>query len=360
MFVVPLNGAPLRRPLQYLTRRSQPACLPVPFSGLSPVVARFLPCMRCGSLTARAFSSSAVGCTSSSWVRASSAVGGPSALSLSAASASGRLLSSSWRLLGSRGFAIGARNPMMHVVLKKGDAKHPPASSATLYENKFDHAAHPALWKEEELAEATRKPSQAIETGDSHKLVEPTAHPHQSPQLLPGINRKGTRYTHYNQIWEPTFPKQPDLSKGELAAGANVTRTSVWHDPKEPAITSVSRFTPEHFRPAGYAQNVPIPDSINSEAHPDYRHYRLPHGHADRRPATYFMSASCMFVAASYFRAAIVRAVHYWWISKDLVAAGSTEVDLRPVSTGTTVVVKWRGKPVFVRKRSEEDISRAR
>ena len=37
----------------------------------------------------------------------------------------------------------------------------------------------------------------------------------------------------------------------------------------------------------------------------------------------------------------------------------SLEVDLSKVDMGQTITVKWRGKPVFVRRRSEEDIDMA-
>jgi Rieske Fe-S protein len=35
------------------------------------------------------------------------------------------------------------------------------------------------------------------------------------------------------------------------------------------------------------------------------------------------------------------------------------EVDLSNISMGQTVTVKWRGKPVFVRRRSEDEIAKA-
>ncbi len=38
----------------------------------------------------------------------------------------------------------------------------------------------------------------------------------------------------------------------------------------------------------------------------------------------------------------------------------SLEVDLSKVAMGQTITVKWRGKPVFIRRRSEEEIESAR
>ncbi|CAN1839079.1 Cytochrome b-c1 complex subunit Rieske-1, mitochondrial (Fragment) [Linum perenne] len=45
--------------------------------------------------------------------------------------------------------------------------------------------------------------------------------------------------------------------------------------------------------------------------------------------------------------------------SKDVLALASLEVDLSSIEPGTTVTVKWRGKPVFIRRRTEDDIQLA-
>lgn len=38
----------------------------------------------------------------------------------------------------------------------------------------------------------------------------------------------------------------------------------------------------------------------------------------------------------------------------------SLEVDLNKIEPGQTITVKWRGKPVFIKRRTEEDIGFAR
>jgi ubiquinol-cytochrome c reductase iron-sulfur subunit len=42
------------------------------------------------------------------------------------------------------------------------------------------------------------------------------------------------------------------------------------------------------------------------------------------------------------------------------LAAASTEVDISAIAVGQVVTVKWRGKPVFVMHRSQEEIAAAR
>ncbi len=44
----------------------------------------------------------------------------------------------------------------------------------------------------------------------------------------------------------------------------------------------------------------------------------------------------------------------------DTLALGTVEVDISGVEVGQSITVTWRGKPVFIRHRSPEDIARAK
>ena len=44
----------------------------------------------------------------------------------------------------------------------------------------------------------------------------------------------------------------------------------------------------------------------------------------------------------------------------DTLAAGSTEVDISMIEEGQSVTIKWRGKPVFIKKRTKEEIEAAK
>ena len=46
--------------------------------------------------------------------------------------------------------------------------------------------------------------------------------------------------------------------------------------------------------------------------------------------------------------------------SADVLALSSTEVDISGIEVGQTITVKWRGKPVFIRRRTQEEIDAAR
>ena len=51
--------------------------------------------------------------------------------------------------------------------------------------------------------------------------------------------------------------------------------------------------------------------------------------------------------------------LHVLQATADVLAMASLEVDLSKIEVGQTITVKWRGKPVFIRHRSEDDIASA-
>lgn len=46
--------------------------------------------------------------------------------------------------------------------------------------------------------------------------------------------------------------------------------------------------------------------------------------------------------------------------AKDTLALSTTEVDLSPIQVGQAITVMWRGKPVFIRHRTEAEIAAAK
>ncbi len=46
--------------------------------------------------------------------------------------------------------------------------------------------------------------------------------------------------------------------------------------------------------------------------------------------------------------------------SADVLALSSTEVDISPIEVGQSITVVWQGKPVFIRRRTADEIAAAR
>ena len=84
--------------------------------------------------------------------------------------------------------------------------------------------------------------------------------------------------------------------------------------------------------------------------------------HADdhvgtRRDFLYYATAGAGTVAAG---AAAWTLVNQMNPSADVQALASIQVDVSGVETGTQLTVKWLGKPVFIRRRTQEEIDAAR
>ncbi len=76
-----------------------------------------------------------------------------------------------------------------------------------------------------------------------------------------------------------------------------------------------------------------------------------------RRDFLYYATASTGAVGIG---AAVWPLVNQMNPSADVQALSSIRVDISGVETGTQLTVKWRGKPVFIRRRTQEDIDLAR
>ncbi|WOL16173.1 cytochrome b-c1 complex subunit Rieske-4, mitochondrial-like [Canna indica] len=91
----------------------------------------------------------------------------------------------------------------------------------------------------------------------------------------------------------------------------------------------------------------------------EHNHERYPPGDPSKRAFAYMVLTGGRFVYASLLRLLILKFVLSMSASKDVLALASLEVDLSSIEPGSTVTVKWRGKPVFIRRRTEDDIQLA-
>lgn len=76
-----------------------------------------------------------------------------------------------------------------------------------------------------------------------------------------------------------------------------------------------------------------------------------------RRDFLYYATAGAGTVATG---AAVWPLVNQMNPSADVQALASIDVDISSVEPGTQITVKWLGKPVFIRRRTEEEIDAAR
>lgn len=80
-------------------------------------------------------------------------------------------------------------------------------------------------------------------------------------------------------------------------------------------------------------------------------------GQGTRRDFLYYATAGAGVVATG---AAVWPLVNQMNPSADVQALSSIFVDVSAVEVGTQLTVKWRGKPVFIRRRTQEEIDAGR
>ncbi len=80
-------------------------------------------------------------------------------------------------------------------------------------------------------------------------------------------------------------------------------------------------------------------------------------GDGNRRDFLYIATGAAGAVTAG---AAVWPLIDQMNPSADVLALASIEVDIGDVEPGTQLTVKWRGKPVFIRRRTADEIAAAR
>lgn len=78
---------------------------------------------------------------------------------------------------------------------------------------------------------------------------------------------------------------------------------------------------------------------------------------ARRREFLYLATMGVGAVGAAAFAWPLIDSMNP---AADTLALSSIEVDLSPIQVGQSITVTWRGKPVFIRRRTAEEIKEAR
>jgi ubiquinol-cytochrome c reductase iron-sulfur subunit len=96
----------------------------------------------------------------------------------------------------------------------------------------------------------------------------------------------------------------------------------------------------------------------NANETPDWSAYRTkPEGN---RALSYFMVGSMGVISASAAKSSVSEFLQTMAASADVLALAKVEVELNAIPEGKNVIIKWRGKPVFIRHRTQGEIEEAR
>jgi len=98
---------------------------------------------------------------------------------------------------------------------------------------------------------------------------------------------------------------------------------------------------------------------VGEEPHvPDYSAYRTS-SEDGTRALSYFLIGSMGVVTASLAKSTVTGFLSSMAASADVLALAKVEVDMGNIPLGKNVIIKWRGKPVFIRHRTPEEIEEA-
>ena len=153
-------------------------------------------------------------------------------------------------------------------------------------------------------------------------------------------------------LWN--FFAQPLISRNDFPLGIDLSLFLPGFASELPVHSKENSIIPDY--PATVAA---VKNPTSKIVYDEHNHERFPPGDPSKRAFAYFVLTGGRFVYASLIRLLILKFVLSMSASKDVLALASLEVDLSSIEPGSTVTVKWRGKPVFIRRRTEDDIKLA-
>ncbi|KAI9504728.1 ubiquinol--cytochrome-c reductase catalytic subunit rip1 [Coemansia spiralis] len=96
-----------------------------------------------------------------------------------------------------------------------------------------------------------------------------------------------------------------------------------------------------------------------TEKVPSFADYTKERSQDSSRAFTYFMLGASGAVLTTAAQSSVHGFLTNMAASADVLAMAKTEVDLSTIPLGKTVTIKWRGKPVFIKHRTQEEIDDA-
>ncbi|KAI0080054.1 ubiquinol-cytochrome c reductase iron-sulfur subunit [Panus rudis PR-1116 ss-1] len=92
---------------------------------------------------------------------------------------------------------------------------------------------------------------------------------------------------------------------------------------------------------------------------PDFSSYEAKDVNRNRA-VSYFMIGGFGLLSASVAKSTVTEFLKTMSASADVLALAKVEVELASIPEGKNVIIKWRGKPVFIRHRTQEEIEEAK
>ncbi|KAI6376048.1 hsp70 nucleotide exchange factor fes1 [Pyricularia grisea] len=129
------------------------------------------------------------------------------------------------------------------------------------------------------------------------------------------------------------------------------------------AVTTAARAlstTPAQNGSSGASFSSPFRGEQKSTQIPDFKKYMAPKGSSTSNAVfSYFMVGAMGAISAAGAKSTVQEFLVNMSASADVLAMAKVEVDLNSIPEGKNVIIKWRGKPVFIRHRTSREIDEA-
>lgn len=99
--------------------------------------------------------------------------------------------------------------------------------------------------------------------------------------------------------------------------------------------------------------------ALSTYQQPDFSSYLNKRSEDKNKAFTYFMVGSMGLLSAAGAKSTVETFLSSMSASADVLAMAKVEVKLSAIPEGNNVIVKWQGKPVFIRHRTAEEIDEA-
>ncbi|KAK4056068.1 ubiquinol--cytochrome-c reductase catalytic subunit rip1 [Microbotryomycetes sp. JL221] len=99
--------------------------------------------------------------------------------------------------------------------------------------------------------------------------------------------------------------------------------------------------------------------NVNATQVPNFTPYTKGTSETSGRAFSYFVVGSMGLITAAGAKSTVADFLTNMSASSDVLALAKVEVDLSTIPEGKNVIIKWRGKPVFIRHRTQDEIKEA-
>ncbi|ROW09832.1 hypothetical protein VMCG_02522 [Cytospora schulzeri] len=110
---------------------------------------------------------------------------------------------------------------------------------------------------------------------------------------------------------------------------------------------------------ASSSYESPFKGAQSTTSVPDFGHYAAKNSPNKNLLYQYFMVGAMGAITGAGAKSTIQEFLKNMSASADVLAMAKVEVDLASIPEGKNVIIKWRGKPVFIRHRTEGEIAEA-